>query len=372
MRRRHPLALPLFVAAIAMLVAPRASAEEDQVVVGALLRTDTDGTQVVSPSARARVEVLDEQTHVDAEYTADIWSSASIDIRTAATMRVDEQRDELNAGLDRRFDDFLVRGGYRFSIENDYEAHGGVLSGSQDFADHNTTIELRLSAEHDTIGRSGDDFFRREQTLFGGRLSYTQVIDPNMVVQGAYELSHAEGFQSSPYRFVGIGGDGSCGGTAQLCVPETHPNARTRHAIVLRARRAFDDHVSLHADYRFYADDWGLVGNTAALQLNWRHDEHGLLALRYRMHNQMAASFYLSRYPMPSGTLQFVTRDRELSPLWTHRLAVAYERDIDLGEAGPTVRIGGALGGTYLDYQDFVGLTEVVAVDLTLTLGVEL
>ncbi|MDQ3033720.1 MAG: DUF3570 domain-containing protein [Myxococcota bacterium] len=373
-RQRFPwLAVALPLAASALLLRQgHAIADRDEIRVGTLLRTDTDGTQVIAPSARARVEVLDEQTHVDAEYTADVWTSASIDIRTAATMPVTEQRDEVNAGLDRRFDDFVVRGGYRFSIEPDYESHGGVITGSQDFADHNTTVEVRLTAQLDRVGRAGDELFDRELTLFGARLGYTQVIDPQMVVQGAYEIITMQGFQSSPYRFVGVGGDGMCGGTAQLCVPETHPNARTRHAIVVRARRAFDDAISVHADYRFYVDDWGLVGNTAALQLNWVHDEHGLLALRYRMHNQGAASFYRSTYPMPSGALQFVTRDRELSPLWTHRLALAYEREADLGDAGPTLRIAGALGGTYLEYQDFVGLTEVLALDLTLTIGVEL
>lgn len=366
----------LLAAAMVLLIVsignPDARAEDDEVRAGVLVRADTDTTVVVSPSARARVELLDEQTHVDVEYTADIWTSASIDVRTAATMAITEQRDELNAGLDRRIDDFVVRGGYRFSIEPDYEAHGGVLSGSLDLADHNTTLELRLNAEHDAIGRSGDELFHREQTVFGARASYTQVIDPDMLVQLAYEIAHHEGFQSSPYRYVGVGGDGLCGGSAQLCVPETHPNVRTRHALVARARRAFGDAVSAHVDYRFYADDWGLIANTAALQVNWLHDDDGLLAVRYRLHHQLAASFYRPVYPMPTGELRFVTRDRELSTLWTHRLSLSYEREIEIGEAGPRVRVAGALGGTYLGYQEFVGLEDVLAIDATLTIGVEL
>jgi hypothetical protein len=36
------------------------------------------------------------------------------------------------------------------------------------------------------------------------------------------------------------------------------------------------------------------------------------------------------------------------------------------------MRIAAAAGRTYLDYQDFVGLDQVIAFDLTLTLGVEL
>ncbi len=365
---RQVAAVLVFVA----LVVPSARAEDDVLEAGVLLRADTDTTEVVSPRARGRVRIFDDETHFDVEYMADVWTSASIDIRTAATTAVTEQRDELNFGLDRRFEDVLVRGGYRFSIEHDYESHGGVLSGSHDFADHNTTVELLLRAQYDAVGRAGDPLFRREQAVVGARLTYTQVIDPMMVMQAAYEAIHAAGYQASPYRFVGIGGDGLCAGTAQLCVPETHPNARTRHAIVVRGRRAFDDHVSLHLDYRFYVDDWELIANTAAAQLNWLPDERSLFALRYRFHGQTAASFYRSRYPMPDGTLTFVTRDRELSPIFTHRVGLSYERDVDLTDAGPRLRIAGALGGTYLDYQDFVGLSEVLAVDLTLTVGVEL
>jgi hypothetical protein len=210
-----------------------------------------------------------------------------------------------------------------------------MISGALDLADHNSTLELRLTAEGDRVGRSGDELFSRPLTVLGGRFGYTQVIDPQMLVQLAYEIGHAEGFQSSPYRFVGVGGDGRCGGTAMLCVPETHPSVRTRHALVVRGRRAFDDQLSLHLDYRFYVDDWGLYANTAALQLNWMHDEDGLFALRYRLHQQGAAAFYRSTYPEPSGTLRFVTRDRELSPLWTHRVALSYERGVPLGDAGP-------------------------------------
>ncbi len=372
-----PRVPPRLVSAIAMaliviVAGAHVRADENEIRVGTLVRTDTDGTTVVSPSVRGRLALVDEDTHVDAEYTADVWSSASIDVRTAASRLVEEQRDELNVGIDRRFDDFLVRGGYRFSTENDYVSHGGVIAGSLDLAEHNTTLEVRLTAEGDQVGRSGDLLFSRALSVFGARVSYTQVIDSQMIVQVAYELGHAEGFQSSPYRFVGIGGDGRCAGTAMLCVMESHPGVRTRNAFVIRARRALDEHVSVHADYRFYIDDWGLYANTAALQLNWLHDEEGLFAIRYRFHQQGAAAFYRSTYPAATGTLLYVTRDRELSPLTTHRLALSYERSIVAGEAGPTIRLAAALGGTYIDYQDFVGLTQVVAFDATVTIGVEL
>ena len=345
---------------------------DDDVRAGILLRYDTDTTEVISPHARGRFRVLDEHTHVDLEYTADIWTSASIDVRTAATVAVTEQRDEINAGVDRELGDVTLRGGYRFSIEHDYQAHGGVLGLAHDFADNNATIDVMLRAEYDAVTRSGDTRFSRELAVFGGRATYTQVIDPQMLVQGAFELSYLSGFQSSPYRYVGIGGDGRCGGTAQLCVPEAHPGSRVRSALVLRARRALTEQLSLHADYRFYVDDWAVYSNTAALQLNWSPDERTLVAFRYRFYQQGPAWFYRSVYALGPEPLVYASRDRELSQLWTHRLAVSFERSIDLAEAGPTMRIGAALAGTYIGYDDFVGLSEVMAVDLTVDVGVEL
>ena len=85
-----------------------ADAEDDVVEAGVVLRADTDTTQVVSPRARTRLGLLDEDTHFDVEYTADIWTSASIDIRTAATAAVTEQRDDVCSGGEHRRVDLLV------------------------------------------------------------------------------------------------------------------------------------------------------------------------------------------------------------------------------------------------------------------------
>lgn len=351
---------------------PSGDGSADEITAGVYVRSDTDGTVVLSPSAAARVGVVDDATWVEAGYAADIWTSASIDIRTAATREVSEQRDELTLGVEREQTDVTLRADYRFSHETDYVSHGGSLSISQRLAEGNATIGTVLFAAQDTVGRSGDQDFSRALSTVGARASYTQVLDPNTLTQFTYELARREGFQSSPYRFVGVGGDGSCAGTATLCLPETHPGVRLRNTFVARVRRGFGRHASGGLAYRFYLDDWEVQSHTAIAQLSYLPDESSTLGLRYRFYLQSEASFYEARYTDTARRLRFVTRDRELSPLRTNRLSLSYERSFDLTDAGPLLELSLAVSATTLAYQDFVGLDRVWAFDAILHATVEL
>lgn len=351
---------------------PAAIVSADEIAMGVFVRTDSDGTTVVSPRARAQASVVDDVTTVDAAYAADIWTSASIDVRTAATRAVTEQRDELDVSIARVLEETTIRASYRLSVENDYMSNGGAIAATRGFADNSATVEARLSASVDSVERSGDLTFSRPLSTVGGRVAYTQVLDPETLVQGAYEIERREGYQASPYRFVGVGGDGDCAGTAQLCVPESHPSLRVRHAIVVRGRRAFGERLSLGASYRLYVDDWSLVSHTLSADVAFLPAERTTLRAMYRYYTQSSASFYLPRYPMPAGELRLVSRDRELSAMSDHRVSVAVERSIDLTEAGPTLRLTLAGGFTYLGYSEFVGLDHVVAWDATLAAAVEL
>ncbi|MEM9191399.1 MAG: DUF3570 domain-containing protein [Myxococcota bacterium] len=350
---------------IGLVGGPASSVDANDIAAGIYVRTDTDGTTVVTPSASAEVGIIDDRTAVNIGYAADIWTSASIDIRTAATRRITEQRDELTAGVTRELGDVDISGSYRFSHEGDYVSHGGALRASFELGEGSSTIDAAALLAIDTVSRAGDDAFRREVGTVGARLGYTQIIDPETIVAGTLEITRREGYQASPYRFVGVGGDGQCGGSAMLCLPETHPNERIRTAAVVRGRRAFGEQWSAGLAYRFYIDDWSLASHTAIGQASFVPVDGSTLTLRYRFYIQSAASFYERRYAMPTGRLQFVTRDRELSPMNTHRLVLSFERAFDLTAAGPEARLTLALGGAVLNYSDFDGLDTILALDAT-------
>ena len=146
----------LWVGVLLWLGFTQQSVRADDAATALYVRTDTDHTTVVSPRVRAGVQ-LGEATRVDATYAADVWTSASIDIRTSASVRpVTEQRDEMDLALNQDLGDLKLRAGYRFSIEHDYVSHGVTLGGAYSFADNAATLDLNLRAIADTVGRAGD------------------------------------------------------------------------------------------------------------------------------------------------------------------------------------------------------------------------
>jgi hypothetical protein len=125
-------------------------------------------------------------------------------------------------------------------------------------------------------------------------------------------------------------------------------------------------------DYRLYVDDWGLASHTVGAEATWLPDEDSQVIARYRFYWQDESDFYQPVYELGPDSVRYLTRDRELSPMSTHRLVLAYQRTFDLTAAGPAATVTFALGGTVLDYRDFVGLAVVGALDASLALSVEL
>ena len=335
------------------------------------VRTDSDQTTVISPRAAVGFEP-ESGLRIDAAYTADVWTSASIDIRTAATKPITERRDQLDASVSYDLSDVSLGGGYYLSLEPDYTSHSASLWLREELGAGSATLEERLVVSYDDVGRAGDPGFSKPAWMIGGRVVYTQALDPETILQGVAEVRHRQGFQSSPYRFVGIGGDGICASTATWCVPEQHPSARTRVALVGRVRRSLSPDSSIGAGYRFYADDWAVLSHTAALQVAWQVSEVTMLTFRYRFYYQGAAGFYQRVYSQQPEQLQFVTRDRELSPTVSNRLAISLETTIDLDDSGTAMRLAATAGGALFNYGDFVGLDEVYALDVSAAATLEL
>lgn len=351
------------------------------------VRADTDSTTVWAPRVHAAGK-LGDSAGVDATYTVDTWTGASIDVVTAATEAIHEVRHELSGGAFYEFSDVTISAGYRHSRENDYWSNGGVLSASVDMANNNTTLAVSAFGSKDIVGRAGDPyaFFRKPQDSLGGRVTLTQVLDTKSLVQLSWETLYLHGYLASPYRYVALGGPGTCSlprtpteaelapsleGAASYCLPELHPDERLRHAAMVALRRAFGARVSMGLGYRFYFDDWGLMSHSLSPDFAFLLGSHGTLSLDYRYYQQNAASFYRARYG--AGELpQFFTRDRKLSPLMTNRIGLEYAHEFELGVSKNTVltlALRGAL--TRFAYRDFVGLTQVDALELSTLLGLK-
>jgi hypothetical protein len=341
------------------------------------VRTDSDHTVVVSPRIHLNQSV-NETTSVDLTYAADVWTSASVDIRASASLPVSEQRDELDVGVTHAFDDLTLSAGYRFSIENDYVSHGATGSASLDLAEHNSTLALSGYVFGDTVGRSGTPQFARSLVTVGARLSFTQVLGAATLGQLTYELSHLDGYQASPYRWVGFGGTGfGCqpkpGQDASTlpCLPEHEPDTRTRNAAALVLRHGLVDWLSVGGTYRFYFDAWGLVSHTLGAQLGWLLDPNSLVTLRYRYYTQNGVNFYRRVYESPPSRTTFTTRDREQSPMQDQHVGLEFEHKVPINADRARLAFRLSVGGHLYSYSDFAGLEQVTALDVSFAVSLE-
>lgn len=363
--------------AISSLVFTASSARADDLAAAIYVRGDTDHTTVVSPHTRVS-QTFREDTRVDVTYAADVWTSASVDVRASASVRpIWEQRDELSLNLAHTSDTTTVRGGYRVSLEPDYTSHGFNVGLTQQLANKAATLDIGVRALSDVVGRAGNPNFARGAGTYTGNVTYTQILDPEALVQLTYEISHLRGFLASPYRFVGIGPDATgfgCHGATE-CLPEYVPHVRTRHAFSFMLRRALTSSLSFGASYRFYIDDWSLTSHTGLLELGWNVAEGTLLSLRYRAYGQSAVDFYRKRYvdqDAQFGYRGFRTRDKELSSLTYNRIGLDLEQKLWSGDHQQRLMSSFALGGNRYHYSQFVGLNSVLALEISASLLLEL
>mgnify|MGYP003444517306 CR=1 FL=1 len=331
------------------------------------VRQDTDKTTVIAPRWHVGAPVAD-RTRVDFVYTADVWTSASIDIRTSASKAVTEQRDEINTTVTQEWEDFSLSATYRYSHEYDYLSHGATLSGSYAMAEKSSTLDFRVNATFDDVGRAGDRNFNRNVRNLGARIGLTQLIDANTFVQGAYELMSAHGFNSSPYRYVGIGSDnGLCSGMGTVfCIPEANPTERLRHALVGTLRRALGEQWAFGLSYRFYLDNWNVNSHTALAELSYSPRNTLLFALRYRFYLQAAAKHYKPTCSGSDTALRYYSNDKELSALMSHRLAVDIEKEVEIDDRGHKLNIVLSLAPSVFMFSNYLPLNQITAIEATL------
>ena len=379
--RRHDVNLGWILVAIGgvgVTLCSPALGSAQQAASALYVRVDSDQTTVVTPRLSVQAPV-DDRTKVDLTYSMDVWSSASIDIRSSASRAVTEKRDEVNAAVNHEFTDSALSLGYRFSYEPDYESHSASLGLSFDFADKSSTLALGGGVSFDDVGRAGDPNFDRSLETFSGQLTFTQILDTETFLQGVYSLNYSDGFQSSPYRYIGVGSwNGACGGpldespvpagvgSLEWCFPERNPEQRARHAVVARVVRALGSELSTWLAYRFYLDDWELMSHTGTADLNWTPDNDTLFALRYRFYLQSAAVHYRSRFPSITSLRRYFSRDKELSPFQSHRLMLEAERtwSFDTGEKFRAVL---SVGPTMYLYSNFIPYKRLFAVEATVS-----
>jgi hypothetical protein len=272
---------------------------------------------VVSPLVQASADVTPD-TSVSLGYVADVVTSASVDIVSQASpTTIHDTRHQVSTSLGHTIGSLSLHGSYSFSRENDYLSHtiGGSIG--QELFDKNTTLTVGYGASFNTVGRSNDLHFERSLDVHTGSVSLTQIVSPRLLAQLTYELGYANGFQASAYRFVPV--RMSVDAAPDYWVPETDPDIRWRHAVVLGVNRAIGEASSIQGDYRIYRDTWGITSHTIGARYIVDITPGLELRLRNRFYTQTGASFYQESYPVAT---KYITYDRELSSLWSETVGM--------------------------------------------------
>ncbi|MFT3693709.1 MAG: DUF3570 domain-containing protein [Kofleriaceae bacterium] len=301
-----------------IILALAASAHADTGFVSKVqVYADSDHTTVISPLVQGTADVTPDTT-VTLGYVADVVSSASVDIVSQASpTTIHDTRQQVSGSASHTIGSSKIHGGYSFSHENDYLSHSLNAGIDQEMFDKNTTLSLGYALNLNTVGRRDDDNFSRSLTNHSLSLSWTQIVTPTLLTQLTYELGYADGFQSSPYRFVPI--RQTMDAAPSEWVMETDPDTRFRHALVIGANHAIGEGSSIQGDYRIYHDTWGITSHTIGARLFTHLTPKLELRLRERFYTQGRASFYQETY---TSVQQYMAFDRELSSLWSETFGV--------------------------------------------------
>ncbi len=269
-----------------------------------------------------------------AVFGVDAITKAGVDAITKATPFHDF-RQQVHGGFTYNRPDAGLAASYAYGWENDYRSHSLSVTARDDLYDHNFTLVVAYSHNWDSVCDANNSmaetalhlqpltssahcFTSTDPNIVTQPLSIDAVepslswtMTPRLVVQGGGTIQILDGFQSNPYRSVGIGGEHQ--------EPQEHePIYRQRYAVFARAAYAFPQwRASGIGMARLYQDSWAVQAVTGDLVVNKYLSSVMLLTLRGHYHLQSGASFYRNaeeyRIAGPAG--QYWTGDRELSPM---------------------------------------------------------
>lgn len=200
-------------------------------------------------------------------------SGASIeDSRTGVSVTTRYYYDRGNAGFN-----------YTRSEENDYESDAIGLDASFNSEDSLTTYSGAISASADEIeptqGAVPTNTLKDEKDIRSAWIGVSRIVSKRAIVRFGLGYTYREGFLTDPYK-----------------LNDRRPDQRREWAASTGYRHYFvNQRAALHADYRYFDDDWGIRSHT--IDLGW-HQNLGANAqlipfLRY--YTQDEADFFDNR-----------------------------------------------------------------------------
>lgn len=336
-RSKSPALLALAASALAALTAPRAHAQAsgtDSPQVDYRFSAYREGAlpaDQVTSGGGERYEIDTHQFRVTQPYgdggalTGDLafeaMSGASpryvmpgpggrpVQVMSGAS--IEDKRTDVLGSVSRRKDGTTARFGAGYSVENDYQAINGSLGLDHDLDDRVTTLSFGAGYSSDTLeptqGKTPTHTRNDTRSAFTALVGYARVLDAATTVRTSLSYTLHDGYLSDPYKDAYIV-------SALDTVPDRRPDQRKQFAWLTRLRHFFKGaDAALHADYRYYRDDWEVDAHTVDLAWHQRLGAALRLVPGLRYYSQSQAFFYEPYYNNPRAD-GLASSDYRLAP----------------------------------------------------------
>lgn len=200
------------------------------------------------------------------------------------------------------------------SKEDDYRSlHGGVEL-THDNDDKTMTLTGGVSYSADKLEpteggstRFPDRIRSADKDTVSAYVGVSRVLTQTTQAQIGFSYQHGDGFLSDPYKLVYVQ-------STATTYNESRPDGRNNYVVTARLRQAVPSlAAAIHADYRFYRDDWKVESHTVELSWQQSFGENWRVAPGLRWYSQSEAFFYSAYFPdfRHDG---FASSDYRLSP----------------------------------------------------------
>ncbi len=192
-------------------------------------------------------------------------------------------------------------------LEEPLRSWSSGLAARRSFADENTVLSANVIESFDWFDHfdiTGHRHGHSNRSGTTGSIGLTQVLTPTTLANINYGVTVLAGTLGNTWNSVPLA-SGTRGS-------EILPEERVRHALVGRASQFLPWNGALHAYYRFYADDWGIVAHSIEGELMQRLSPFLYVGALYRFHTQTGATFFTTR-GVDNGDLRIA--DSDLAPL---------------------------------------------------------
>jgi len=257
-----------------------------------------------------------------------------VQVMTGAT--IEEARTDASLNGTYHLETGRATGAMGISVENDYLAFNGSVSGERYFNEKNTTLNggggfsidkiEPVDADTDPFRPSKEN--KQSFSLFSG---VSQVLGRSSVINSTLNYQFSNGFLSDPYKRVLVEG---------APIGDSRPDTRHQITWLTRLRQHADFmNGAFHADYRFYIDTWQI--NSHTIDVAWYQNLPWGLRLipSLRYYTQSAAKFYAPWFEVAPSS-GHASSDYRLSPFGALAYRVRAESNFPIRETNWKIHAG--------------------------------